>query len=323
MVREEHPLSAGDASSAAPHRPVLLAEAVAMLRPALEGTVIDCTVGAGGHAEALLEASQKMTMLGIDRDPEAVELARQRLFRFGGRVRVRQGNFRDLGTILAEEGVKEVAAAMFDLGVSGIQIRNPARGFSFMREGPLDMRMGPDSRDTAASLLARMDERELGRMIREYGEDPRARKIARRIVTDRERNLINTTSDLARAVAACVPGRRGRRTHPATRTFQAVRIGVNDELGALKLAMPQVLESLRPGGRMAFISFHSLEDRLVKRFLAGEARGCVCPPEIPVCRCDHRPRVAVLTRKPVTAGPRELEENPEARSAKLRAAEKL
>jgi len=302
-----------------------LREVVEALSPSLEGTVVDCTVGAGGHAEAILEASKKATVLGIDRDPEAVGRSRDRLSRFGKRARIRQGNFRRLREILAEEGVGEVAAVLLDLGVSGIQLRNPERGFSFLRDGPLDMRMGPDSRDTAASLLERLDERELGKVIWEYGEDRNARRIARRIVADRERASLNTTAELARLVSSCArpSGGSRRRIHPATRTFQAIRIAVNDELGAIELALPQAVEALRSGGRVAAISFHSLEDRLVKRFFAGEARGCICPPEVPVCRCDHSPTVSVLTRKPVMATVRELDENPEARSAKLRVAEKI
>lgn len=286
---------------------------------------MDATVGAGGHAEAILTASSRVTVLGLDRDPEAVEVACRRLARFGERAQVRQANFRELATTLRAEGVTEVAAILFDLGTSGMQLKNPRRGFSFMAEGPLDMRMGPDAHGTAETLLNRLSEEELARIIGEYGEERYARRIARRIVAGRGLGGLSTTKDLARIIADCVPPpSRGReQLHPATRTFQAIRIAVNDELIALEEALPQALAALRVTGRLAVISFHSLEDRRVKQFFAREARDCLCPPTIPVCRCGHKKQLTPLTRKPLVPGAPEIMANPQARSAKLRVAERV
>jgi len=292
---------------------------------------VDATVGPGGHAEALLSSFPGARCLGFDRDPEAVAWAGNRLSRFGDRVRVRQANFHDLAAVLGDEGIRNVSAVLFDLGVSSLQLANPERGFSFRAEGPLDMRMGPDAPRSAEDVLRSLTERELEDLISDYGEDRYARRIARGIAMRLARGELRTTLELARVIAGAVPpARTGRaaRTgrehiHPATRAFQAIRIAVNEELESLETALPQALAALRPGGRMAAISFHSLEDRRVKQFLATEARDCICPPEMPVCRCGHVRTVRVLTRKPVEPGSDEVRDNPRARSAKLRVGERL
>lgn len=291
-----------------------------MLGPALDGLVVDATVGAGGHAARLLDASPRARVLGLDRDPAAVEIARRRLAPYGDRARVVVGNFQDLAPLVQQEQETEAAAVLFDLGLSSLQLDDPARGFSFSREGPLDMRMGPDAPRTAAELLARTKEADLADVIARFGEEPGARRIARRLIERAREGRLATTTDLAAAAAGVVRG--GRATHPATRIFQALRIAVNGELDALASALPQALGLLRKGGRLAAISFHSLEDRIVKQFLARESRDCVCPPEMPVCRCGHVKTVAILTRKPVTPSEEEARANPRARSAKLRAAER-
>ena len=293
----------------------------ALLGPALDGLVVDATVGTGGHAVRLLEASPRVRVLGLDRDPAAVAVASRRLAPYGDRARVVVGNFRDLKPLLTEEGETEAAAVLFDLGLSSLQLDDPARGFSFSREGPLDMRMGPDAPRTAADLLARTKEADLADVIARYGEEPGAPRIARRLIARAREGRLATTTDLAAAAAGVVRG--GRASHPATRIFQALRIAVNGELDALASALPQALGLLRQGGRLAAIAFHSLEDRIVKQFLARESRDCVCPPGMPACRCGHVRTVALLTRKPATPGEEEARANPRARSAKLRAAERI
>ena len=323
----------------------MVAEVIEAMGSSLNGTVVDATVGAGGHAAAIMDAHPRVRVIGFDRDPEAIEVARERLSGYGDRVALRMVNFGNLAPALSAESVGEgeVSAILLDLGASGMQLKNAGRGFSFSHEGPLDMRMGPDATDTAESLLGRLDEDAIALIIREYGEDRNARKIARRIVSERNAGSMRSTADLARVAAAVAGGsggKRGRtgsraargrtgsraargRRHPATRTFQAVRIAVNDELAAIERVLPQATAALCRGGRMVVISFHSLEDRIVKRFFARESRDCVCPPEMPECRCGHVRSLTPVTRKPVVASPAETASNPEARSAKLRAAERL
>ncbi len=303
------------------HRPVLRREVVELLAGSLDGVVVDATVGAGGHAEALLAAAPGFTLLGFDRDPAALDLARARLAPFGDRVRLRRANFRELGAALAAEGTGPVSAIVMDLGVSSMQLDDPARGFSFRAPGPLDMRMGPDAPRTAADLLRMLDSGELARVIRTYGEDRHAGAIARRIAAALETGEMKTTADLARVVAGGMGAHE--RIHPATRTFQALRIAVNEELESLAEGLPQALAALRPGGRLAVISFHSLEDRIVKRAFAEAAKECVCPPGMPVCRCGHVRTMDLLTRHPVIAADDEVAENPRARSAKLRAVRRV
>lgn len=286
-------------SSARWHEPVMVAEVLRFLEPGPGKTIVDATVGTGGHAEAILEHGADL--VGIDRDPYALEIARERLLRFGKRVRLVQGDFRDLEGILAGLGVGMVDGVLFDLGMSSLQLEDPERGFSFLRDGPLDMRMDPSQPLTAHEIVNRWPEREIARILREYGEERYARRIAREIVRSRP---IETTTRLAEIVARCYPPGR-RRIHPATRTFQALRIAVNDELSALREGLLGAIRSLRPGGVVVAISFHSLEDRIVKhtfrqRWIAGE--------------------VEILTKKPLVPSDEEIRRNPRARSAKLRAA---
>lgn len=303
------------------HVPVLLPQVLRYLQPQSGGTYIDATVGGGGHAEAILEVSSPDgRLLGLDVDPDAIARSHHRLQRFGERVVLIQVNFAGLREIAQREGFVPADGVLVDLGVSSYQLETPERGFSFLRPGPLDMRMDPSLPRTAADMVNTLSEAELARLIRTYGEEPHARRIARAIV--RERPLY-TTTELAALVVRVVPKRRQRRLHPATRTFQALRIAVNDELGALERALPQALEVLRPGGRLVVLTFHSLEDRIVKRFFRREASDCVCPPRQPVCTCGHQARVRVLTPRPVVPTAEEVAANPRSRSAKLRVVERL
>jgi 16S rRNA (cytosine1402-N4)-methyltransferase len=303
---------------------VLLSEVVAALQPRAGGAYVDCTVGAGGHAEAILEAAKPDgQLLGLDADGDALALARARLRRFGARVTLVHRNFRDLSAVLAEQRFAQVQGVLLDLGVSSMQLNQPERGFSFSSDGPLDMRMNQTEGPTAADAISELPEHDLARILFDYGEEPRARRIARAIVARRAHAPFRSTGDLSRVIASAAGGARGGRIHPATRSFQALRIAVNDELHGLEVALPDALESLVPGGRLAVISFHSLEDRIVKRFLQSRAGRCVCPPGLPVCVCRAQAEVRLLTKKPIVPGRDEQMRNPRSRSAKLRAAEKL
>ncbi len=309
------------AASAARHISVLLRETLAGLAVAPDGIYIDGTVGAGGHAAAILEqAAPHGRLLGLDRDPMAAACAAARLKAFGERARVIHASYIGLEHIARAEGFIPVDGVLFDLGFSSLQVDDPERGFAFRLDGPLDMRFDPASDDlTAAELVNQWPESELGAVLREYGEEPHSRSIARAIVAARP---IHSTGQLAAVIAAAVGGRR-EKLHPATRTFQALRIAVNRELEAVAAGLPQALTVLRPGGRLAVITFHSLEDRIVKRFFQQEARGCICPPEAPVCVCGRVPSVRLVTRKPITATAEEIIANPRSRSAKLRVVERL
>ncbi|HEX8143108.1 MAG TPA: 16S rRNA (cytosine(1402)-N(4))-methyltransferase RsmH [Pyrinomonadaceae bacterium] len=310
----------------APHRPVLLRETIELLAPGRGGLFVDGTLGLGGHSEAILEASADARVIGIDRDREALARATERLTRFGSRFRAVHGDFRDIAQIIEEAGERSASGVLVDLGVSSLQFDSPERGFSFRHDAPLDMRMDARSdEETAAELLARLPEEEIARLIFEYGEERRSRRIARWIVERRERGEpIGMTSELAELVARAVgPQRRGEHTHPATRTFQALRIAVNRELEGLGEFVETAIDLLQAEGRFAAISFHSLEDRIMKRALRRLAGQCECPPRSPVCSCGARRAVEILTRRPIVPGPLETEENPRARSAKLRACRKL
>jgi len=301
------------------HLPVLLNEVLDGLEVKAGGTYIDCTLGAGGHARAILERSEpKGRLLGIDRDPEAIQLSESQLIPYGERVRLVGESFVRLEALASAEGFMPSDGVLLDLGISSLQLDNGARGFSFQTDGPLDMRMDPQGEMTAEHLVNELTEAELANIIVKYGEEPKARAIARAIVRGRP---IRTTLQLAHVVAS-VAGRRGR-IHPATRTFQALRIAVNRELEALAAVLPQSVAVLAKGGRVAVISFHSLEDRLVKEFMARESRDCVCPPELPVCRCEHKRMLRILTKKPVRPTIEEMRQNPRSRSAKLRIAERV
>lgn len=301
------------------HTPVLLNELIQALAIRPIGWYVDCTVGLGGHSSAILEASAPDgRLLGLDADARSLELARQRLAAYGERVVLVHANFRALERIARDIGVEAANGIVMDLGLSSWQLADRSRGFSFHDEGGLDMRFDPSEGVSADGLVNRLDEDELAHLIWRYGEEPKARLIARAIVRARP---IATASQLAEAIARTV-GRRGR-IHPATRIFQALRIAVNRELDSLETALPQAVRLLAPGARLAVISFHSLEDRIVKTFFRNESRDCICPPGIPQCTCGHRATLRVVTKKPITPGPPEVMANPRARSAKLRVAERL
>jgi 16S rRNA (cytosine1402-N4)-methyltransferase len=309
----------------APHRPVLLRETLDLLRPERGGLFIDGTLGLGGHSEAILEASDDARVIGIDRDREALRFATARLARFGQRFRGVHANFREMGRVATEMEAEGVRGILVDLGVSSLQFDAAERGFSFRHEAPLDMRMDAEGdEETAADLLAHLSEEEIARIIFEYGEERRSRRIARWIVENRERGEpIRTTRELAELVARAIGWRKTEHIHPATRTFQALRIAVNRELEGLGEFVESAIDLLEPDGRFVAISFHSLEDRIMKQTLRRLSGHCECPPRIPVCTCGARSVVEILTRRPLTPGEIEIEGNPRARSAKLRACRKL
>jgi len=306
------------------HTPVLRDEVVRLLAPRPDGVIVDGTVGLGGHAEALLEAGPTVRLIGFDRDPEALARARGRLARFGSRVSLVHGNYRDLERLLDELGVGRIDGLLLDLGVSSLQLDDAGRGFSFRLDGPLDMRADPTSGETAAEWIASAPQTEIAEVLAGYGEERYAERIARAIDEARRREPIATTASLAAIVRAAVPASyRWGRIDPATRTFQAIRIRVNGELDALEGGLRAGFDRLAHGGVLVVLSFHSLEDRIVKRFFREKAAGCVCPPELPECVCDKRVEAEVLTKRPATPAPEEIEANPRARSAKLRAARKV
>jgi len=305
------------------HVPVLAEEVRELLAVRPGDTVVDATFGAGGHARVLaqdLAGSGKL--VAIDRDPGAKPYFDR--FKAGAGVEVRflRGDFALVLSQLAGNGVK-ADAVLLDLGISSMQVDRPERGFSYATDAPLDMRMDPSSETTAATIVNTWDERELVTIFRRYGEERYARQIARAIVRTRAERSFTRTGELVDTIKLAIPTpARFGEGHPAKRVFQALRIAVNDELGQLEAALPAALEMLRPGGRLAVISFHSLEDRIVKRFVAAEAKGCTCPPDFPVCVCGKEPTLRSLTRKPVRPGAQETDVNPRAASARLRAAVK-
>jgi len=308
----------------APHRPVLLEETLKFLAPERGGLFVDCTVGLGGHSEAILKSSPDTRVIGMDLDPAALAYSRQRLAPFGDRFRAFQANFRAISSILQQADERDPNGVLADLGVSSMQFDSPERGFSFRFDAPLDMRMDPTSGPTAADLLQDLPEAEIARIIFEFGEERHSRRIARRIVERREQGQpVTTTTELADLVRHAAGGHKRQQIHPATRTFQALRIAVNHELEGLGEFVESAVDLLIPDGRFAGISFHSLEDRILKRELRRLSGHCDCPPRMPVCQCGARNVVEVLTRRPVTPGESEIEDNPRARSAKLRACRKL
>ena len=300
------------------HSPVLLKEVVAALRPGPGGRFVDCTVGEAGHTLAILERGAGV--LGIDLDSDALEVARRRVEEHGERVRLVAGNFADLESIATENGYGQVDGVLLDLGLSSLQIETAARGFSIQRESRLDMRFDSTQRLTAHDVVNNYSEREIADLVYQFGQEPASRRIARAIVRERP---IDTTTRLAQIVAGSV-GRRSRgRIHPATRTFQAIRMTVNEELENLRSGLEGALRILATAGRLAVISYHSLEDRAVKSFLKLESSGCVCPPGLPSCFCGHLARVKLVSRRVIKPSPEELEANPRSRSARLRLAEKV
>jgi len=307
------------------HLSVMAQETLDCLQPVSGELYLDGTVGGGGHARLILERSApEGRLIGLDRDRDALAKAGEVLAPFAGRVTLVHARFAEAGRVLAELGVEAVDGILLDLGVSSYQLDTPERGFSFRDDGPLDMRMDQSEGTTAAELLATLDEAELARIFRDFGEERHARRIARRIVAVRESAPLTTTRQLAELVRDAVPGGHApSRIHPATRVFQALRIYLNGELDQVRDGVEAGLGLLRPGGRMAVISFHSLEDRIVKHCFRDAATGCICPPKLPYCHCGKTPLVEVLTRRGVRAGSEELENNPRARSAVLRAVRKL
>jgi len=302
------------------HIPVLLNEVLDGLQVRPGGRYIDATVGGGGHAAEILSASSPDgRVLGLDRDPGALEMAGARLVSYAGRVVLVHSSYTRLAAIAPERGFFPADGVLFDLGLSSIQLADPGRGFSFARDGPLDMRFDPaTSGQTAADLVNQLSSEELANLIYRYGEERRSRRIAEAIVAARP---IHTTGELASVIERAA-GKRRRHIHPATLTFQALRIAVNDELAALEETLPQAVEILAPGGRLVVISFHSLEDRIVKQFIRREGRDCICPPESPICTCDHQATLRAITRKPVRPTQEEVAANLRSRSARLRVAEK-
>jgi 16S rRNA (cytosine1402-N4)-methyltransferase len=302
---------------------VLLNEAVDALQPKPGGTYIDGTFGGGGHSSLLLQRVEgDATLYAVDADPAAIGragmLAGSPLGR--GVVPV-HANFRELEDVARERGIEGVDGVLLDLGLSSFQLDQAERGFAFRFEGPLDMRFDPTRGDSAADLVNDLDAEDLARILWHYGEESRSRQIARAIVARRESGRIETTTDLASIVEKAVGGRRGKAIHPATKTFQALRIAVNEELAALETVLGSAIDLLRPGGRLAVIAFHSLEDRIVKQTFARESRECICPPDQPVCTCDHSPRLRRIG-KPIKPTQAEIEVNPRSRSAIMRIAER-
>ncbi|OGO58860.1 MAG: 16S rRNA (cytosine(1402)-N(4))-methyltransferase [Chloroflexi bacterium RBG_16_69_14] len=309
------------------HLPVLVDEVIEMLAPAPGSLHIDATLGGGGHTERILEAaSPDGRLLGLDADPAAIARVESRLRgRFGDRLVLRQADFRELAVVAPAAGFGAVDGCLFDLGLSSFQLADRERGFGFRTGGPLDMRFDPSRGVPASELLASLDAAELTALFRRYGEEPKAPRIARAIVDARRVAPVATAEELAALVERVVPPnpRLRRRTHPATRVFQALRIAVNEELDALMDGLAAALDLLRPGGRLVVLSYHSLEDRIVKRFFQAERRGCVCPPELPLCVCGRNPRLRLVTNPSLTPSATEIAANPRARSARLRAAERL
>jgi 16S rRNA (cytosine1402-N4)-methyltransferase len=306
------------------HISVLLEESVKALDIKEDGVYVDGTLGGGGHSYRILAQCPKTALIGIDRDPEAIEAAKKRLNEFSGRVTFVNRNFSEIKDILNELGIEFINGAVLDLGVSSYQLDNAGRGFSYMNNAPLDMRMNRSDDLSAYDVINRYSLDELTRIFFEYGEEKWSRRIADFIVREREKKPIETTFELVDIIKAAIPKKaRLDGGHPAKRIFQAVRIEVNGELRILETAIKDFIDVLAPGGRLAVITFHSLEDRIVKQTFAALAKGCTCPKEFPVCVCGKKPQIRLLTRKPIEPGKEEIENNSRSKSAKLRVAEKL
>ena len=302
------------------HQPVLYHQIIHALQPRDCGLYVDGTVGAGGHAWGILDASSPNgKLLGLDIDPQALELAHERLKQFGDRAILIRASYTDLESQLSQIGWDAVDGIVLDLGVSSMQLDTPERGFSFRAEAPLDMRFNPEGKTTAADFVNNLSEQALADILYRYGEEQKSRQIARAIMAERP---IHTTTQLVNVVLKVV-GRSREKIHPATRTFQALRIATNRELEALEMILPIAVGALATGGRLAIISFHSLEDRMVKQYFRQESQDCLCPPKQPVCTCGHKARIREVTRRPIRPNETEVLQNPRARSACLRVAEKI
>ncbi|NLM51378.1 MAG: 16S rRNA (cytosine(1402)-N(4))-methyltransferase RsmH [Firmicutes bacterium] len=308
------------------HKPVLLEETLAVLAPQPGEIFVDGTVGGGGHSrEILKKILPGGRLIAIDQDSNALQAAASNLRQYAHAITFVQRNFSELDKILAELGVEAVDGILFDIGVSSHQLDESERGFSYQADSRLDMRMNQNDKITAADLVNKLDAKSLARIIRDFGEELWAKRIAEFIVHRREtQGPIETTGQLVEIIKAAIPAKARRRgPHPARRTFQALRIAVNDELNVLEKGLQTAIKALRPGGRLAVITFHSLEDRIVKKILQNAAAGCVCPPGLPQCACGQKPEIKILTKRPLQASMQEIKENPRARSAKLRAAMKV
>ncbi len=302
------------------HRPVLYHEIIHALRPQRDGFYVDGTIGAAGHAIGILQSSEPNgRLLGFDVDPQALSIARRRLEKYESRIVLILASYTTLREQLDKLGWKSVDGILLDLGVSSMQLDTANRGFSFRTDAPLDMRFDPGSPVSAADLVNNLPEKELADLLYQYGEERRSRQVAKTIVQSRP---LYSTVQLAEVVARVTSGGR-KGLHPATRTFQALRIAVNNELKAIEEVLPQAVNALAQGGRLAVISFHSLEDRIIKGFFRRESRDCICPPSQPVCTCGHRAELREITRRPIQPQETEMAENPRSRSARLRVAEKL
>ncbi len=306
------------------HKSVLLDECIAALNIRPDGIYLDGTLGGAGHSYEIASRLTTGRLIGVDRDTVALAAAQERLKPFADRVTTVHSNFSEIKQILADLGLDGVDGMLFDLGVSSPQLDDAARGFSYMSDAPLDMRMNREDSLSAYEVVNLWPQEELRRILFDYGEERYAPQIAAAIVRKRENAPIQTTLELVDVIRSAMPAQALReKQHPAKRSFQAIRIAVNDELGSVSKLMRDAFSALNPGGRLAVITFHSLEDRIVKNEMRSAAQGCTCPPEFPVCICGKKPLVRIITRKPIVSGASELEENPRARSAKLRVVEKL
>lgn len=306
------------------HEPVLFQETIRLLHLKPGGIYIDCTLGAGGHAAGILAAEPTIRLIGIDQDPEALERSKFRLTAYAGQVSLVRGNFRDLREICSRLGISKVQGVLMDIGVSSPQLEIGERGFSYHQDAPLDMRMDPDQAFNAQILVNSYSQEQLSEVIKAYGEEKWAARISAFIVREREKAPLETTGELVALIKKAIPSQaRAKGPHPARRTFQALRIEVNDELGALQAGLEQAVDILAPGGRLAVISFHSLEDRIVKTYFQKLLGACTCPPDLPVCSCGNLPVARLVNRKPIMPSQQELIKNPRARSARLRVLEKL
>jgi len=308
------------------HKSVLLHETIEMLNPQAGEIFVDCTLGLGGHTEAILQTAENISVIGIDQDTEAIRFAKERLRRFGERIKIFHANFAEIEDVLKNVGVQKVNGVLADLGVSSLQFDDGKRGFSFRFDAPLDMRMDTDSGyETAAEMLERLSEEEIADLIYKYGEEKHSRRIARRIVWKREiGEAVKTTKELADTVEKAIGrGKSKDKIHPATRTFQALRIAVNREIEILEEFIGDAVDVLESEGRLAIITFHSLEDRIVKQTFQKLAGKCSCPPRLPQCVCGAEKKIEILTRKPIVPDEPEIAENPRSRSAKLRICQKI
>ena len=312
-------------SGAYTHRPVLLEECIQGLAIRPDGVYVDGTLGRGGHSEEIVKRlTAGGRLICIDRDWQALEAGQVRLAPWAGQITFLHGNFADLAALLDGAGLEQVDGMLFDLGVSSPQLDDPERGFSYMADAPLDMRMDREDTLTAWTVVNQWPRQELRRVLSQYGEERYAPQIAAAIDRVRQDHPIETTLELVDVIRGAMPDKALReKQHPAKRSFQAIRIAVNDELGAVSRVMRDAITCLNPGGRLAVITFHSLEDRIVKNAMAEAAKGCTCPPNFPVCVCGNKPKIEILTKKPIIATREEVEENPRARSAKLRVCEKI